>query len=176
MKNVKVKKFFKEFFEYVIAIGSAIALAFIGSFFFGYAVVSGESMMPTYRDGEILWLEKVSDSYERGEVVIVNEGEMLGGDDYFIIKRVVAVGGDVIRFDDETDTLYINGEAVNEDYIAETDFDMGSGAERFTSGYTVPEGQLFVMGDNRNYSYDSRELGCVPVEYIYGVPFDQRLK
>lgn len=171
MKNIKAKKFFKEFCGYAMTVGIAIAIAFIISLFLGCARVYGESMMPTYHDGEIIWLEKVSDEYERGEVVIVNEGEMLGGDDYFIIKRIVAVGGDVMRFDSKTDTLYINGEAVNEDYIAESSFEMGAA---FSKEYIVPEGHVFVMGDNRNYSYDSRKLGCVPVEYIYGVPFDQR--
>ena len=83
-----------------------------------------------------------------------------------LVKRVIAKGGDTISIDYATGTVEVNGKALEEDYIAEPTY-LGYDVE---FPYTVPEGTVFVMGDNRNASLDSRSsyVGCIDEQDILG--------
>ena len=83
-----------------------------------------------------------------------------------IVKRIIAVGGDTIDIDFDAGVVYINGEVLDEPYVNELTYDQ----EDFEGPVEVPEGSVFVMGDNRNMSSDSRKaaIACVDERYILG--------
>lgn len=162
----------KEVFSWVKAIGIAIILAFlIRTYIFAPIVVDGESMMPTLQDHERIVLTKFGtsiDSIDRFDIVVFHATE-----DKDYIKRVIGLPGDHIEYKD--DTLYINGKKYDEPYLEEYKELMAgeplTGSfklEEVSGSMTVPENQLFVMGDNRQNSLDSREIGPVSVDEIVG--------
>lgn len=162
----------KEVFSWVKAIGIAIILAFlIRTYIFAPIVVDGESMMPTLQDHERIVLTKFGtsiDSIDRFDIVVFHATE-----DKDYIKRVIGLPGDHIEYKD--DTLYINGKKYDEPYLEEYKEQMAgeplTGSfklEDVSGSMTVPENQLFVMGDNRQNSLDSREIGPVSVDEIVG--------
>ncbi len=162
----------KEFFSWVKAIIIAVILAFlIRTYIFTPIVVDGESMMPTLLDHERIILNKFGtdiDSIDRFDVVVFHATEER---DY--IKRVIGLPGDHIEY--KNDTLYINGKKYDEPYLEEYKAEMGGAPltgdftlEEVTGSATVPDNQLFLMGDNRQNSLDSREIGTIPVEEIVG--------
>ncbi|AZV44767.1 MULTISPECIES: signal peptidase I [Peribacillus] len=162
----------KELFSWVKAIAIAIILAFvIRTYIFAPIVVDGESMMPTLLDRERIILNKFGtdiENIDRFDVVVFHATEER---DY--IKRVIGLPGDHIEY--KEDTLYINGKAYKEPYLDEYKAELGGELltenftlEEITGGTTVPEGKLFLMGDNRRNSLDSREIGTVSVDEIVG--------
>ena len=100
---------------------------------------------------------------QRGDVVIVDSYTSYGKP---LVKRVIAKGGDTVSIDYATGTVAVNGEVLQEDYIAEPTY-LGYDVQ---FPYTVPEGTVFVMGDNRNQSLDSRStyVGCIDERDILG--------
>jgi signal peptidase I len=121
--------------------------------------VDGFSMNPTLQDGEYVLVSKVSYKLgqpQRGDIIVF---EFPGGQPaQDLIKRVVGLPGDIIEIRDRT--VYINGQQINEPYIA---------AEPLYSGiWEVPDGFLFVLGDNRNDSSDSHAWGMLPVGNVIG--------
>lgn len=162
----------KEVFSWVKAIAIAVILAFlIRTYIFAPIVVDGESMMPTLQDHERIVLTKFGtsiDSIDRFDIVVFHATE-----DKDYIKRVIGLPGDHIEYRD--DTLYINDKKYDEPYLDEYKEQMAgeplTGSftlEEITGGMTVPENQVFVMGDNRQNSLDSREIGTISVEEIVG--------
>jgi len=146
--------------EWIQAIVIAVVLAFIiRMFFFDFVMVDGLSMYPTLNDGDRLIVNKLEYKVgepEYGDIVILHYNQTV---EY--VKRVVAVGGDTIAIRDEV--VYLNGEVLNEPYINPDPY------EDF-SEVTVPEGEYFVMGDNRANSSDSRyaDLGFVSEDQMVG--------
>ncbi|SIS47615.1 signal peptidase I [Salimicrobium flavidum] len=146
-----------------------VAIVFRAYFFASY-VVEGESMEPTLYDGNLLMVNKVlydwTDVHRQDIIVFHYNNE----DDY--VKRVIGLPGDHIAVKD--DRLYVNGEFVEEDYLDElrpndgrvftNDFTL----EGVTGRIEVPEGELFVMGDNRRDSLDSRSFGFIDIQSIVG--------
>lgn len=121
--------------------------------------VDGSSMNPTYRDGDLLLLSLLNDRYERGDVVVVDRYT-----EDPLIKRIIAVGGDTLSIDPEGN-VFLNGRLLKEKYI------QGKTVLRDFSGeIRVPKGYLFIMGDNRSVSKDSRseEIGLVSVKDVIG--------
>lgn len=162
----------KELFSWVKAIIIAVLLAFlIRTYIFAPIVVDGESMMPTLHDHERIILNKFGtniDNMERFNVVVFHATEER---DY--IKRVIGLPGDHIEYKD--DVLYINGEPYDEPYLDEYKAQMDGELltedftlEEVTGATVVPEGELFLMGDNRQNSLDSREIGTVSIDEIVG--------
>ena len=143
---------------------SFIIIAIIFTFVFRLVGVDGLSMTNTLQDGD--WLLTVQKSeYEYGDIVVITQ------DTYFhepLIKRVIATGGQTVDIDYETATIYVDGTALEEPYVKE-DFLLEKGDYR-EFPYTVPEGHLFCMGDNRNGSTDSRSyhVGDIDERYILG--------
>ncbi|MBD8134637.1 signal peptidase I [Bacillus sp. CFBP 13597] len=163
----------KEVFSWIKAILIAVILAFlIRTYIFAPIVVDGESMMPTLQDHERIVLTKFGtniDNIDRFDIVVFHATV-----DKDYIKRVIGLPGDHIEYKD--DTLYINGKAYEEPYLDKYKNQMTSGMpltesfklEDITGSMTVPEGQLFLMGDNRQNSLDSREIGTISVDEIVG--------
>ena len=148
--------------DWVISIAVAVALAmFIRTFVVELYLVDGPSMMPTLEHQQRLVVNKFiykMRAPERGEILIFQYPRDKSSD---FIKRVIAVPGDTIEIKDHN--VYVNGELQNEDYIlAKSRMDYPK--------TTIPEGHVFVMGDNRNNSEDSRfpDVGFVPYELLKG--------
>ncbi|MBT2666327.1 signal peptidase I [Bacillus sp. ISL-4] len=162
----------KEVFSWIKAILIAVILAFlIRTYIFAPIVVDGESMMPTLQDHERIVLTKFGtniDNIDRFDIVVFHATV-----DKDYIKRVIGLPGDHIEYKD--DTLYINGKAYEEPYLDKYKSQMAGvpltesfKLEDLTGSMTVPEGHLFLMGDNRQNSLDSREIGTISVDEIVG--------
>lgn len=142
------------------------AITFIFVFAFRLVGVDGDSMFETLHNNDYLIVENslFCNNYEYGDVVIASVPTFKDGKP--IVKRVIATAGQSvdIRFDDlGIGTVYIDGVALKENYIHEPmRLDIGS------FPITVPEGHVFLMGDNRNNSADSRSIGCVDTHYLLG--------
>ena len=161
-----------ELWEWVKALVIAILLAAVIRYFlFAPIVVDGLSMMPTLHDQDRMIVNKFGYKIgkpERFDIIVFHAPE---NKDY--IKRVIGLPGDHIEYKD--DILYVNGKAYEEPYLDEYKSQVIDGplTEPFTleekiGSETVPEGHLFVMGDNRRYSKDSRHIGSVPMEKVLG--------
>ena len=148
---------------YEALISAALVLVLIFSFFFRIIQVDGSSMVPTLVNGDKLIVWGAGYEPQRGDVVIVDSYTSYGKP---LVKRVIAKGRDTISIDYEKGTVTVNGEVLQEDYIAEPTY-LGYDVE---FPYTVPEGTVFVMGDNRNQSLDSRStyVGCIDERDILG--------
>ncbi|MBE7021703.1 MAG: signal peptidase I [Ruminococcaceae bacterium] len=175
VKEEPVKKsgWLRELYEWTQAIAVAVVLAlFINQFVFAMVLVEGDSMLPTLESHDRLVVTKLFYRPEPKDIVVV-KSHALGK---HIIKRVIAVPGDVIDIHAETGDVLINGEVIKEPYIKEK---LRSAGTANVYPLLVPEDYVFVMGDNRNNSQDSRSLGLVAYSDIVGraslrlMPFDR---
>jgi len=117
------------------------------------------SMQPTLYEGDFVMVNKLAykiGSPERGDVIIFHYPPDPDREPY--IKRVIGLPGD--RLQVQNGSVYINGEPVQEPYI--------SAPPAYTGEWTIPEGTVFVLGDNRNHSSDSHNWGTVPIENVIG--------
>lgn len=143
-----------------VFVSALIVVAVIFTFFFRTAGVEGPSMNDTLQNEDRLIMYNFCYTPQRGDIVIVNRYH--DGDISItkpLIKRVIGVAGDTVKV--TPDTVYLNGEPLDEPYVNYPNSPYGVEV-------TVPEGQVFVMGDHRNASNDSRALGCFDVEDIMG--------
>ena len=137
------------------------------TFFVRLIGVDGSSMYPTLEDHSIMLVSNLNYDPARGDIVVLRKEGFYG--DQPIVKRIIATGGDTVDIDPASGDVIVNGEVLDESYIAEkinTLENMGD----IAYPQTVPEGCVFVMGDNRNASTDSRwaALGMVDERYILG--------
>lgn len=142
----------------------------IMSFFFRIASVNGKSMQPTLYDGDRLVLISSIVKPQRGDIIVLAQPDGLTGEfDNNKVKRVIGVGGDEIDINYVEGRIYRNGEPLYEPYTADL-INGPSGANPMTFPLTIPEGYLFVVGDNRNNSLDSRDeaVGLVDERYVLG--------
>ncbi len=156
-----------DLFDWAEALVYALALlVVVCAFFVRLSGVQGTSMYPTLDNGDqLLLLSFGYNEPERGDIVVLMADDFM---DQPLVKRVIGIGGDVIDMD-PSGTVTVNGEALYEPYINDLNGqDMYLGDIQFP--LTVPDGQVFVMGDNRNGSSDSRkaEVGTIPYEKIVG--------
>ncbi|WP_034670593.1 signal peptidase I [Ectobacillus panaciterrae] len=175
----------KEIWSWVRSIILAFILAFLTSIFLIQPYkVEGHSMDPTLHDQERIMVSKLSHTFDYepdyGDIVIIDsrvERKRSFTDDisenalyqlvshqkqnsFLYVKRVIGKPGDVIELKNQK--LYRNGELLKETYIKEPMVVMAEGK------WTVPKDHIFVMGDNRNNSRDSREIGFVPIDHVLG--------
>ena len=165
--------FFRELFDWTKSIAIAVVLALIiNQFFFAMVQVEGDSMLPTLHSKERLVVTKLFYQPKAKDIVVI-KSHALGK---HIIKRIIAMPGDTLDIRRETGDVLINGEVISEPYIKAKLLFEGNAQ---TYPLVVPEDYVFVMGDNRNNSQDSRNLGLIAFEDIVGraslriMPFSQ---
>lgn len=157
-----------EILEWLKVLGFGLIILFmVRTFLFTPIVVDGASMNTTLQDQERMVVSKLGEP-ERFDIVVFHANDGL---DY--IKRVIGLPGDRIEY--KEDTLFINGEVYSEPFLdkqkenSKGDLTMPFKLENTSVGQsTVPEGHLFVMGDNRRKSKDSRQIGAIPIEEVVG--------
>lgn len=166
-----------EVMEWIKSIALAIIVAIlIKTFIFNTTYVLGSSMHPTLNEKDRLFTNKLTLYFsepDQGDIVVLKAPDNPSKD---YIKRIIGLAGDTVEIIDGK--VYLNGEMLEEDYL-----DEGAYTQTYDeSQWIVPEGQVFVLGDNRKEgaSKDSRYFGCIPVDSIKGkanfryFPFDSR--
>ena len=156
----------KDFYEWVQAlVCSVLVVVMLFTFVIRMIGVDGHSMVPTLQDGDRLLVlnSMLYDDYKYGDIVVLRKSSFLSEP---IVKRVIAAEGQTVDIDFSTGSVYVDGVLLKEDYINELTFT----EEGTEFPLTVPEGSIFVMGDNRNHSNDSRDsrLGTVDSRYVIG--------
>lgn len=157
----------RDLYEWVQSlVGSVLVVVAILTFVIRMMGVDGHSMLNTLQHGDRLLVvnSMLYHDYKYGDIVILRKDGVF--DDDPIVKRVIAVEGQTVDIDFAEGIVYVDGEALEEDYIREPTYT----AEGTEFPLTVPEGSIFVMGDNRNGSSDSRDyrLGTVDTRYVIG--------
>ena len=135
-------------------------------------------MYPTLHNGDLLLLQSVGYEPRQGDVVVLTKE--FDASDGPIVKRVIAVGGQTVDIDYEAGTVSVDGQVLDEPYINPEEIMAPPSNYEHATHVEVPEGSIFVMGDNRNHSSDSRDvtLGAVDERYVLGralwiiLPFD----
>lgn len=159
---VEEKRTWKQsLYEWAEAVTIALlVVVLLFTFLFRLVGVEGTSMMTTLHDGERLILSRLPYTPERGDIVVIDRG----GSEEPLIKRVIGIAGDTVEVD-ELGGVWLNGEQQKEAYV-----NCPTAQENMIRPVTVPDGYVFVMGDNRAHgcSFDSRYFGCIPQETLIG--------
>lgn len=140
--------------------------------------VDGSSMYPTLHDRDLMLVQRIAYTPRQGDVIVLRKDHTFG--DQALVKRVIATGGQTVYIDYDNNTITVDGEILEEPYLNYEYDDMyGSDymadkvdldPQYVNQEFTVPEGCIFVCGDNRNHSSDSRvaQLGMVDERYVIG--------
>ncbi len=165
MKKISMKDIYETAECIIIAFVVIVALIL---FVFRAVSVDGDSMLPNMHDGDRIITTNFLYTPQKGDVVVIDENTNYGKP---LIKRVIASEGDKIFIDFATGDVYINDEKLSEEYI----YEKIAVQEKENINMIVPEGYVFVMGDNRNYSLDSRDpsIGLINEKNILGKAFFQ---
>ncbi len=164
----------KELRDWIVAIGIAVILALvIRNYVFTLVKVQGQSMEPTLHNADRLYVNRFFYTPKKGDVIIfVPESDP----NRPYVKRVIATAGDSVYIDFKTGNVFVNGQLIDEPYVKEKTRNNGSyimslmqqGNYGPDAPIVIREGHIFVMGDNRNNSKDSRELGQIPLDEVLG--------
>jgi len=160
-----MKKFLWSLFEVIETVAIAVvAVVLVRTFVVQPFVVSGASMEPTFYNGNYLLVDELAYRFrtpERGEVVVFRYP---GDRRSFYIKRIIGLPGERVTLDNGKVSIYNNGkkQELDEEYLSGSSL-LGSFDD------TLGENEYFVMGDNRNFSFDSRSWGPLPQSDIIGV-------
>lgn len=159
------EKFIISFYETVLSFVGAVIIIWL-MFTFGVkgVAVDGESMLPTLNHGDRLVITAFCIEPEQGDIIISTQPNAFGNS---IIKRVIATENQTVDINFNTGDVYVDGELLDEPYI--NNLTINNEGVQFP--VTVPENHIFVMGDNRQGSTDSRSemVGFIREEYIFGV-------
>lgn len=175
-----------EFLEWIEVLCTALVMVvLIFTFVFRVATIEGESMLYTLEEGDKVVISNLNYEPAEGDIVVVSrnvqntiKAETTSNEP--IIKRVIAVGGQTVDIDFKTGTVYVDGKALEEDYLGSPTYD------KYDVDFPIyiPEGYIFILGDNRGNSMDSRDTrigegGLVDERYVLGraiyrfMPFDK---
>lgn len=155
-----MKKFYDVIESIII---SLVVILILILFVFRSVSVDGDSMLPSFHHGDRLIITNMFYTPKKGDVVVVDKNTDLKKP---LIKRVIATEGDTIKIEASTGNVYVNGNLLQEDYI----YEKINSVHTSDINITIEEGHVFVMGDNRNNSTDSRSesLGQVDTKNILG--------
>lgn len=139
-----------------------LSLVLIFTFLGRLISVDGKSMVPTLIHGELMAVQSIGYTPRQGDIVVLTQASFR---DEAIVKRLIAKGGQTVEIDYDAGTVSVDGVVLDEPYINEPMLPRGD-----VTSVTVPEGYLFVMGDNRNVSADSRYdyVGLVDERRVLG--------
>ncbi|MBM7644337.1 signal peptidase I [Scopulibacillus daqui] len=155
---------YKNYWGILISVLVAVMLAFLMRYFlFAHIVVEGHSMVPTLHNRDHMIINKLSyklSKPKRFDIIVFHATKR---SDY--IKRVIGLPGDVIQY--KNDHLFVNGKKMNEPYLRSLKR-QSIGPLTYDFKEKVPKGTIFVLGDNRRNSRDSRIFGPVPINKIVG--------
>ncbi len=180
--NEKERKIDNRFDFVELFVFTLCAVLLLTTFVFRHSIVEGSSMIDTLHDGDHLIISDLFYTPTYGDVVVVED--YTTGLRAPIVKRVIALAGDTVtvknNYLENTVTVIVNGETVVENYVC-IDGDLPPYANsqmKYVEDYVVPEGEIYVMGDHRNNSTDSRVFGAVNEQAVLGkvllrfYPFD----
>ena len=142
----------------VIVIIIAVLSVFLSHFVFPVVRINGAALEPKWSDGDILLLLD-KNKYSTGDLCCISLGNKI------LVRRVIGQSGDKVEITDLGD-VYINGELLDEPYVS----DKGPAGTDTSLSLTVPEGSIFILCDDRENRYDSRDpdIGCVSQELFIG--------
>ena len=153
-----------------VLVASLACIVLLFTFLFRVVGVEGDSMMDTLYGGDRLILCPALSSPDRGDIVVINRYT-----DEPLVKRVIGVAGDTVEIDEEQHRVRINGVLLDEPYIHVPTYPEGMAGKTVE----IPDGKVFVLGDNRVASLDSRSIGLIDEGDILGkavfriLPFDR---
>ncbi|MBQ3548119.1 MAG: signal peptidase I [Clostridia bacterium] len=176
----------KELVEWLGVVASALIIVVVlFGFVFRVAIISGDSMKNTLINGDVVVISNFNYTPKQGDIVVVsrnveNSTESMREENGPIIKRVIATEFQIVDIDFETGTVYVDNMPLDEPYISTPTLDKYD----VEFPLTVPEGCIFVLGDNRDVSLDSRSSrigdgGMIDTRYVLGravyrvFPFDK---
>lgn len=146
-----------------ILVSAVLAVCLIFTFVFKISAVDGDSMNNTLHNGDKVLITARDWTIERGDIVVISQPNAFNK---VLIKRVIATEGQTVEINGKTHQVIVDGAVLEEPYIAQPLIVQGT----WNYPVTVPEGCVFVMGDNRNRSTDSRDsaVGMIDIRYIVG--------
>ncbi len=175
-KNLTVSELLFEWAGAVFV--SIVIVMLVLTFFVRHVTVSGSSMTDTLQNGDRLLVSSFMYTPQNGDIVVISHGNNYSDP---IIKRVIALGGQRLDIDYNTGEVTVDGVILEENYIKGKTRQLSNSISLEEYDHIIPEGYVFVMGDNREGSLDSRskEIGIIPVNNIIGkaewriMPFDK---
>ena len=158
-----------EIYEWIdVILSTMLGLILVCTFVVRIMGVDGHSMVPTLQDKDMLLIlsSALSGEYRYGDIVILRKDSF---NQKPLVKRVIATGGQTVDINYETGSLYVDGELREEPYIKEQ-MTWPRDSEMWETHFEIPEGCVFVLGDNRNNSTDSRKptVGAVDERFVLG--------
>ena len=161
LREKLIISFYENFSMFAVGV---VAVTLIFSFGFRVSGIEGTSMLPTLEDGDRVVLTAFDGKPERGQVVIITQPNAFGKP---VVKRIIATENQTVDINFSTGDVFVDGEELYEPYIN----NLTIVGDDVNFPVTVPEGHVFVLGDNRQGSTDSRstKIGFINENYIMGV-------
>ncbi len=161
----QIKKFNrKQIISWITMLLPVVIILFSNCFIMKIFMVDGNSMYPTLPTNKIVLVSLISNSYSNGDIVLIDI------DGIYMVKRIIAGGGQEIKIDRNEKSVYVDKVLIDEEYVYYSDADFSPVTDENIEKYSVPHQCIFVMGDNRDISLDSRDssIGYISLDSIVG--------